>query len=355
MSSNQDVQGSFSVHVPRISGRTDDAGDDLSDLPCTYFRLGGANPYLPDGDPAAADDNPDKFGVYTYTDGNISQVAKGAEKITLKYAGDSLTTASYEYDQDGRLPQEVKWSRSEAASIGLSDARNVSFGHTCGFGMSSAQSVSASLSFGLTLGLSFTGKCDPLGITLKGSGIEIESPIPKCSFSVNKSDNEIRGLTKVALTAAPHDAATVALITKATIAYQVAAGALSGLCAATYLAQTIAIPAVSKKDGSKNNEVRDALKAMAVTSDVVLSLVTLQQVAGIVLGAAVLVMQKAMKPADMAAAGNLTVTPLAAQLRVGQTSFMSITPASITLCAPTVNICSFQQSNRPVPLPPLPI
>lgn len=344
--SDAKAQGSFSVYVPKDS---DDPG-----LHQTYFRLGGGNPYSPEGDPYKDYDK--NFGIYFYTDGDKKEVVKGKKKLDLKADGSKLISAEFDFDlAEAGMEHKAKWSRASSTEVSLSDKRTVSFGYTCSIGLSAAQEISAAMPFKAGLGPSVEAKLDPLGIAFSPSGMEVKSAIPKLkSFAFNE-DSDTRAAKSVSMTAAAHDVPALAVINGLVITYQVAIGAVAAASAILMIVPMSGTSAVADEDGSKDDEVEDWLKALSITGVTMASLVTLLQAAGLVLGAVGIGMATAAKALDLATSGQVVVTPTRAQMRVGPTSFVEITPFNVVISAPTVRIHASQQANIPAPMPAVPV
>src|SRR5690606_9230455 len=112
------------------------------------------------------------------------------------------------------------------------------------------------------------------------------------------------------------------------------------------------LPAMGDDEYTRDGGMKDAFHAMAIGGAAIGSMVTLLQVAGVVLGAVALVQQKAAKPLDQLAASQVSVTPMGAQIRAGATGYIRVTPLAITIAAPQVKIHGLQQMHIPAPAPP---
>lgn len=338
-------KGSFSVYVPEDA----DGAEHKS-----YFRLGGGNPYSPDGEPF--EDYDTKFGIYFYTDGDKKEVVKGKNKLDLKADGDQLISASYDFElENDGMKHEAKWSRASNTDVAISDKRELVFAQKTTFGASSWQQVVASMPFTASLGISVAAKLDPLSVEMSWSDLVAKSTIPKLGNFELQDEQDTRATTRVAMTAAPHDIPALTAVKGCVIAYQVAVGVVAGLSTGLMMVPMAGTAVVADEDGSKDDEVEEWLKALAASGVTMGSLITLLQAAGVVLGGVVVGMATPARALDVAASGQVVVTPAALQMRVGPTSFISITPFSLVLNAPTVSVNASQMAFIPAPMTAVPI
>ncbi len=342
--SNEQDHGSFSVYVPQKRD------SDLNKATRTYFRLGGANPYAPDGERIDDYDDAELMGVFIYTDGAYKQMANGSDVMSLVCYDGNLNSASYSFGLEGdTFFHDAEWSRTSKTGLSLGDSREFSLGYKCEFSLSAEQSIGASLGFEAKLGMSVSAKLDPLNVEFSKSAVKVEGLLGEFEVAAEK-DN--RGFKSASITSAPHDIARMGTLTAASIAYQAAIGAIGGLSGTFMLSGTIALPAMGDDEYTRDGGMKDAFHAMAIGGVTIGSLVTLLQVAGVVLGAVALVQQKAARALDQLAASQVAVTPLGAQVRSGATSYIRVTPLGIVISAPSVKIHGLQQMHVPAPAPP---